>query len=109
MISVCLPAEALAKAGRSSCRDKIEFQFAVPKKGENQLFSSCDYGSPASGRVNNVAIEKGPSTAKNDFFARKYHFAGCDGPRRRKHLDPVCAGFASQAADSADYLSCHLR
>jgi hypothetical protein len=66
-----------AKAGcHSSCRDKIEFQFAVPKIGENQLFSSCDYGSPVSCGVNKVAVEKRPSTAKSVFFESFDFFAG---------------------------------
>src|SRR5207302_4248261 len=42
----------------------------VPKKGENKLFSSCDYGSPASGGVNKVASDKRGSTRKSDFFRK---------------------------------------
>jgi hypothetical protein len=39
---------------------------------------------PASGGVNNVAIEKGPSTAKSDFCRKNEDFSRCGSPERRK-------------------------
>jgi hypothetical protein len=71
---ICLPAVALAKAGRFHHAGTKLSSNLQSQIGENQLFSSCDFGSPASGGVNKVAVEKRPSTAKSDFFAKKQNF-----------------------------------
>jgi hypothetical protein len=67
---------------------KLSSNLQSQKRREPTL-SSCDYGSPASGGVNKVAIEKTPSTGKSDFFWENVIFLAAPalGPQRSARAD----------------------
>ncbi len=67
---------------RPSGRDKIEFQFAVPKYARTQLRSAFAVGSPVSGGVNKIATKNGSST-------REVHFSE---KNRRSATNGIASG-----------------
>src|SRR2546423_6242600 len=64
------------RGGIHHCRDKIEFQFAVPNSGQNHS-RVLRLGSPASGGGSKGTGQIRPSNAKTHFFAENGAFFRC--------------------------------